>query len=61
MDKDERFTLRISKNELEVWNFYSISVGYESLSEFIRDSISGLIDAEKKPSKIFIIKGKNEV
>lgn len=58
MTKQKRFTLRIEGDELDLWNFYSISVGYNSLSEFIRDSINGLISAKQKPSKEVIIVGE---
>jgi hypothetical protein len=55
MDKQERFTLRLSKNEKEAWNYYAFSIGYESVSEFIRDSINALISSKKRPSKLIII------
>ena len=58
MTKQKMFALRIEKDDLEVWNFYSISVGYNSLSEFVRDSINGLIRAKQKPSKEVIIVGE---
>lgn len=57
MTKQKTFTLRIDEDELASWNMYSISVAYESLSAFIRDSINGLIRAKQKPSKEVIIIG----
>jgi len=56
MDKQERFTLRLTENEKESWNYYAISIGYESVSEFIRDSINAIIMGKKKPHKIIEIK-----
>ena len=61
MTKQKRFTLRIDEEELAHWNFYCISINYENLSEFIRDSINGLIKAKQKPSKVFIIENKEDV
>ncbi len=61
MKKLRKFGMRISEEDLEVWRFYSISIGYESLSGFIRDSINGLIRAKQKPSKVFIIENNKEV
>ena len=58
MVKQKRFTLRIEGDELDVWNLYSLSTGYDSLSEFIRDSINGLIKSKHKPSKEVIIVGE---
>ncbi len=56
MDKQTRIGFRISQEDKDVWELYSISVGYESLGAFIRDSINALIRAEKKPIKLTIIK-----
>lgn len=61
MKKQKIFGMRISEVEVEAWRFYSISIGYDSLSAFIRDSINGLIRAKQKPSKVFIIEDKKEV
>ena len=58
MVKRKRFTLRIDEDELAVWNLYSLSVEYESLSEFIRDVINGIIKAKQKPSREVIIVGE---
>ena len=58
MTKQKMFALRIEGDELEIWNLYSISSGYESLSAFVRDSINGLIKAKQKPSKEVIIVGE---
>ncbi len=58
MVKQRRFTLRLEKNDFEVWELYAISIGYESVSEFIRDSINGLIKAKQKPSREVIIVGE---
>ncbi len=58
MIKQKTFGCRISKDELDIWHLYSISVGYDSLSAFIRDSINGLIKAKKKPSREVIIVGE---
>ncbi|KKM61909.1 hypothetical protein LCGC14_1527030 [marine sediment metagenome] len=58
MTKQKMFALRIEGDELEIWNLYSISIGYDSLSEFVRDSINGLIRAKQKPSKEVIIVGE---
>ena len=55
MDKQERFCLRISSNDKETWSFYSISIGYESVSEFVRDSINAIINNKKRPNKILVI------
>lgn len=56
--RDDKITLRINEDEKAMWYIYANSVGYNSLSEFIRDSINGLIKEEKKPSKIIIIENK---
>lgn len=61
MKKLRKFGMRISDEDLESWKFYSISIGYESLSEFVRDSINGLIRAKQKPSKVFIIENSGGV
>lgn len=61
MKKLTTFGMRISEEDLEAWQFYSVSVGYDSLSEFVRDSINGLIRAKQKPSKVFIIENIEEV
>ncbi len=61
MKKLRKLGMRISEEDLEVWRFYSVSIGYNSLSEFIRDSINGLIRAKQKPSKVFIIENNKEV
>jgi len=58
LTKQKRFTLRIDNDDLEVWNLYAISINYDSLSEFFRDSINGLIRAKQKPSKEVIIIGE---
>ena len=58
MVKRKRFTLRIDEDELAIWNLYSLSVEYESLSEFIRDVINGIIKAKQKPSREVIIVGE---
>ena len=42
-------------DEKEIWMLYAINNGYDNLSEFVRDSINGLILAKKKPSKLIII------
>ena len=54
MTKEEILGLRISKEDKETWFSYAILNGYESISEFVRDSINTIIK-EKKPSKIIII------
>jgi len=60
MTKQTRFTVRMEEDMLEMWTYYSISSGYNNLSEFIRDSINGLIREKKKPSKIVVIENKDE-
>ena len=54
MTKEEILGLRINKEDKEAWFSYAILNGYESISEFVRDSINTIIK-EKKPSKIIII------
>ena len=58
MPKHERFTLRLSNEDREDWDFYAISVGYKDLSNFVRDSINGLIKAKRKPSREVVIVGE---
>ena len=57
MVKQKTFGCRIEEDELAMWHLYSLSVGYDSLSAFIRDSINGMIKAKKKPSREVIIVG----
>lgn len=54
-NKTTKIGIRINELEKEQWNYYAISIGYDSLSEFIRDSINGLIKEAKKPKKQIII------
>ncbi len=58
MPKNEFFTIRLSNEDREHWDFYAISVGYEDLSKFVRDSINGLIKAKQKPSREVVIIGE---
>lgn len=53
--KDTFLNIRISSDEKGRWFLYANSVGYDSLSEFIRDSINGLITEAKKPEKKIVI------
>ena len=58
MPKNEFFTIRLSNEDREHRDFYAISVGYEDLSKFVRDSINGLIKAKQKPSREVVIIGE---
>ncbi len=59
--KDDRITFRIKSEEKGRWFLYAHIVGYDDLSKFIRDCINGIIDANQKPSKVFIIENKTEL
>ncbi len=57
MNKEEILGLRISKEDKEAWFSFALLNGYESISEFVRDSINTIIKG-KKSSKIIIIENK---
>lgn len=55
MKKFERITIRISKDDKEKWFMYALSHNYDSLSDFIRDSINEKIVVKNILNKITII------
>ena len=61
--KNERIALRLAQWMVDKWNLYAISIGYNSISQFIRDCVNGIIDNKVKPYvKIklnFLEKNKN--
>ena len=59
--ENDRIGFRINSEEKAMWCIYANKVGYDDLSKFIRDSINGMIEEGKKPSKVFIIENNKEV
>lgn len=57
MTKQEILGLRISKEDKEAWFSFALLNGYESISEFVRDTINTIIK-EKKSKKIIIIENE---
>ena len=57
MSKREILGLRISKEDKETWFSHALLNGFDSISEFVRDTINTMIRG-KKTSKIIIIENK---
>ena len=58
--KDTGFTVRIAQWMIDKWWIYAMSIGYNHLSEFIRDCVNGIIDSKMTPEKSISLKEKNK-
>jgi len=53
--KDTKICIRINSHEKDIWEMYARKIGYEHLAEFIRDTVNGVIEMGKSPTKKLII------